>query len=298
MVLSLSSCVLNDNSNQVASEAKDQLPQTMKMYARSPESVQIADERVVYKNDSICIIHYIYTANNGFGRPVTNQMQYIYYSRNEKKYEAYSKIDKGDSAYINPQAYEKVKWNTFYENSPYEVGLTYRIILALNDFGHVVGDKNSTVSLPNPFGTGKWHMYVEKDDFGDETGERYLKLVGKGTCTNSASSDIPLTVTYIIDKKEQYMRIYTHYTGFEQKYLWIGTLKIKDSNGNVYDYMRAINHEGGKLTFDTSSKNSSLSASLKKEESISCNIYFHNSPDTYTWRFDFEGYNNAIKYLK
>ena len=55
-----------------------QMEQTMKELAKDPSSVQISDIKTMYANDSICILHFKFSAKNSFGAMRTSMYEYVY----------------------------------------------------------------------------------------------------------------------------------------------------------------------------------------------------------------------------
>ena len=65
-------------SNGVEKNAKQQMEQTMKELAKDPSSVQISDVKTMFANDSLCILHFKFSAKNGFGAMRTSLYEYVY----------------------------------------------------------------------------------------------------------------------------------------------------------------------------------------------------------------------------
>lgn len=66
------------SSGGVEKEAKQQMEKTMKELAKDPSSVQISDVKTMFSNDSLCILHFRFSAKNGFGALRTSKFEYIY----------------------------------------------------------------------------------------------------------------------------------------------------------------------------------------------------------------------------
>lgn len=78
--------------------AKQQMEATMKELAKDPSSVAISDTKTMFTNDSICILHFRFSAKNGFGAIQTSLCEYVYLideynTNNEKTYEAVINLD-------------------------------------------------------------------------------------------------------------------------------------------------------------------------------------------------------------
>ena len=72
------SILLTACSNGVEKDAKQQMEQTMKELAKDPSSVQISDTKTMFSNDSLCILHFKFSAKNGFGAMRTSLYEYVY----------------------------------------------------------------------------------------------------------------------------------------------------------------------------------------------------------------------------
>ena len=69
-VVALSSC------NPMERKAKRQMRETMKEFARNPESIRISNEKIVFSNDSMCTISFIGRGQNAFGGYNSSRMEY------------------------------------------------------------------------------------------------------------------------------------------------------------------------------------------------------------------------------
>lgn len=69
-VVAFSSC------NSMERKANRQLRDTMKEFARNPESIKISNEKIVFSNDSMCTISSIGRGQNAFGGYNSSRMEY------------------------------------------------------------------------------------------------------------------------------------------------------------------------------------------------------------------------------
>ena len=88
MVMALCAC-----TNSVEGDAKKQMEITMKELAKDPSSVIISDVKTMFSNDSLCILHFKFSAKNGFGAMRTSMYEYVYlvhnrFTDNEKRRES------------------------------------------------------------------------------------------------------------------------------------------------------------------------------------------------------------------
>lgn len=65
-------------SDSIKNKAKEQMEKTFKELAKDPSSVSFNNVKVMYDNDSICIIHLRLSAKNGFGAMGSNDYEYVY----------------------------------------------------------------------------------------------------------------------------------------------------------------------------------------------------------------------------
>lgn len=274
--------------------AEKQVQITIKELAKHPESVKLSDFSAVYKTDSLCILHFDFTAKNGLGNESTDLMEYIFYQNQGVIYESCSKAD-ADSIYLNPKALDKEKKGKIYESLDYDSAIAYRAALHLNDQGRVVGDPDSDVDIPVPTGTGHWELKGYKDDFDEETGEKYLLIKGKGHFSNSATTGSKMSAYLFVDRDGASLRL-IEYNSSVVKDDELCFLKIKDANGDVYTWLLS-NKKVGQMYVDSYYKED-LQKILNREGIVT----FHGEMGKYTkseysFKIDLTGYKNAKKYL-
>lgn len=98
LVLSIFVLALCACSNSVENDAKKQMELTMKELAKDPSSVKIFDVETMFSNDSLCILHFRFSAKNGFGAMRASLCEYIYivhgrFSDNETRRESVINLD-------------------------------------------------------------------------------------------------------------------------------------------------------------------------------------------------------------
>ena len=96
-------------SSGVESDARQQMEKTMKELAKDPTSVRITDVKTMFANDSLCILHFNFSAKNGFGVMRTNLHEYIYlvhdrHSNNETRRESVINLDDNDEKSVLDKA--------------------------------------------------------------------------------------------------------------------------------------------------------------------------------------------------
>ena len=65
-------------SNGLKNEAKKQMEKTFKELAKDPSSVSFNNVKVMFDNDSVCIIDLSVSAKNGFGAITSKEYEYVY----------------------------------------------------------------------------------------------------------------------------------------------------------------------------------------------------------------------------
>lgn len=98
-------------TNSVERDAKQQMEKTMKELAKDPSSAQITDVKTMFADDSLCILHFRFSAKNGFGAMRTTNQEYIYlvhnrFSENETRREMVTDLDDKDEKSVLDKAHE------------------------------------------------------------------------------------------------------------------------------------------------------------------------------------------------
>lgn len=93
-------------SNGVESDAKQQMEKTMKELAKDPSSAKISDVKTLFFNDSLCILHFNFSAKNGFGAMRTSLIEYVYlvqdrHSDKEIRRESVINLDKDEKSVLD-----------------------------------------------------------------------------------------------------------------------------------------------------------------------------------------------------
>ena len=292
-----------ESVTKIEKEAKESCSKMLMELAKDPTSVQLTNFRTVYQTDSVCILHLVFSAQNNLGVMVSDEMEYIYYVDNTQKYEVCVNLNEQDSIFLNEEELNKIKQYTFYYHLNYHDAIKHRVITQLNKKGRVVGHLNEPVNLSPLVNTGKWELKYYKNEFGEYTNEKYLTIEGVGTFSNSAATNSELTALLFVEKNSIALRL------IEYNYLvvknddWF-SMKIKDSNENIEYFNEMWNNSHGNIYFyDSKSFGYNYEKILKilqKEGIIRCNGRMSNeySSSTYTFSFDINGYNEALKYIK
>lgn len=104
LILLLCSC-----SSSIERDARAQMELTMKELAKDPSSMKIADVKTMFSNDSLCILHFRFSAKNGFGAMRTSLYEYVYLirqlsSKNETRLESVINLEDKDEKSVLDQA--------------------------------------------------------------------------------------------------------------------------------------------------------------------------------------------------
>ena len=287
---------------KIEKNAQEQCTKLFTELAKDPSSVKLSDFRTVYRTDSLCILHLVFTAKNGLGVETSDDMEYIYFiGENNNVYESYVDLSENDSIFMNEQALNAIKPYTFYKNLNYSNALKQRVIAQLNESGRVVGNPSAIVDLEPLVKTGKWTLKYYKDEFGEYGDEKYLVLRGNGVFSNSATTNSEMSAILFVDKDGVSMRL-IEYKSSVVKDDDSFDLKIKDANGEVTNYS-LYNSKSGYIYFTNSSYFGNNADKIRKlldqEGIIRCSgkMYDSYSSSSYTFTFDLSGYKAALTFL-
>ena len=288
-------------NNKFESLASDTMKATIREATKLPETLKLSNEKVVYCDDSLCIIHIDFSAKNLMGLDVNEKIEYVFVKSNGGYFEAYHSIDDEAPIYLSESDYQIIKENKIYEKLNYKEGLRYLSSKLVISEGRGVGNNLNKIIIPG--NTGAWEKMQFTNEFKEKTEKSYLVIDGNGFFSNSATyeSDLYALLFYQNDSSF-YLKLFEYgdnlvRDGGDYK------VKIKDSNGNVYvmewfnsrnsgiflsmedednDTMRKILEKGGTLTF-----------SVKE---IPSNRYV--TPSEYFFTLNTDGFIEAFKTLK
>lgn len=83
---------------------------------------------------------------------------------------------------------------------------------------------------------GIWEIGSYVDEFGEESGGKYVHATIEGTFSNSATTDSPLTVSFGVLEESIGFRLYEYSRGHIEKDLTRIYFKIKDSKGEIHHF--------------------------------------------------------------
>ena len=289
-------------SSKFESEAMEQAEKTFVGKASHPESVKITDKKVVYADDSLCIINFGASYNNVLGKPRSHQYEYVYLMSNGKQYEATNNIDDNEAAFVTPEKYEEVKKNTIFQKLNYTDGLRYLVVQNLNKNGNEVGNKDQKgkLKLPMPCGIGVWELYAYKDEFGDEGAAKYIQLTCDGSFSDSANTDTETLAYFTIDGYSNYSFFLFIYKDLPRKDDKIYDFKVKDNSGNIYEFSLRNNKETGRITSDSSIYKETIKTILSNGGKVSVLVkerINYMTPTSYRFTMDLTGLEKAMELL-
>lgn len=287
---------------KIEKAAQEQCTKLFTELAKDPASVKLTDFRTVYRTDSICILHLVFTAKNGLGMETSDDMEYIYFIGDDNNiYESYVDLSENDSIYLNEAELNNIKKLTFYSNLDYADAMKHRVISQLNEEGRVVGKPEAAVDLKPLVNTGKWTLKYYKDEFGEYSNDKYLVLTGSGVFSNSATTNSEMSAILFVDKENISLRL-IEYRSSVVKDDDSFDMKVKDCNGEITKFS-LYNTKSGYIYFSNSSyfgnNYDKIKKVLDKEGVIRCSGTMYNSysSSSYTFSFDLTGYKEALSFL-
>lgn len=284
-----------NKADELNNEAKAAASQFFHEIAKDPSSVQLSNVNTVFSSDSLCILHLVFKAKNGLGIESSDKMEYVYIVSGEEKYEAYQGMD-ADSIYQDNATFEKTKEGSIYEELSYEDAMYYRAAILTNSRGRSVGDKagDKDVAIPIPTGTGFWEICAYRDEFGDTTSEKYLRIGGKGYFSNSATTGSRMTAYLFVDQNSFNFR-FIEYDSHVVKDDETCYMKIKDSDGDVHEFT-LFNSKNGQMT--SSYSDYKIREILKKGGVITVSAEMGKySKSQYLFKMDVTGYDKAYEFI-
>lgn len=297
--LSIISC---SNSSKLEKAAKAQMEATFTEIAKDPSSVKLTNPTTVYCDDSLCIIHVDFAAKNGIGTEVKHRFEYIYINSLGKSYESYQQIsDEEGGVFTQPEKYEKNKKGTIYEELSYELGLRYLAIMHVNASGREAGVRDGdSFRIPVPTGTGGWDLKSYKDEFGEESSDKYLVLTGTGVFSNSATTNSEMTAFLFVDKDYDFSFKLIEYNSMVVKSRDSYEFRIKDSEGEIHEMRLYNSRESGQMSAFVI-YNSEMRSILEKGGIITVSVKelnnYYTTSDTYLFKMDVDGFQEAMAHL-
>lgn len=294
-------CIGCSKSDKTRNAAEEQLQKSVTEWAKNPASAKAENVNTVYSTDSIAVLHLDLTAKNGFGNPITQHMQYVYIALGDSIYDGLLELGTED-VYQDIETWKKTKGGTFYENLDYDTSMKFRAISFVNDYGRRVGEKFgiNQPNIPVPTKTGKWKIKSGSDKFGDATSHKGLFIMGKGTFSNMITTGSEAFAVIFVSNNMVTLGILEYCTQAVKKKGETYKVTIKDSKGVEYPTMKFLNMgERGAIVPLDYQNDILLFDILKKGGTVSFNVVSDDfNPSTYNFKFNVDGYLEALKYIK
>ena len=300
LLLVISSC--STPSSMIEKAAQTQAQATLTEIAKDPTSVKFDNIQTKFLNDSLCILQMNWTAKNGLGHEVTDQIEYYYIGAKGKFYEAYQEFTGDGVLFCTEEQYDKQKKGKIYESLSYSDGLRYLVALFTNSSGREAGNsEGSPFVIDVPTGTGQWDLKAYTDEFGEEGNEKYLTLRGTGSFSNSATTGSNMSAILFVEKGGDFSFRLIEYSSSIVKSDDSYSYHIKDSEGNLYEMTLYNSYSSGQMTTWKPADVTKMSTILNKGGVFTVavrELNAYGTPDTYLFKMDATGFANAIKYLQ
>ena len=154
--------------------------------------------------------------------------------------------------------------------------------------------------------TGSWELSDVADEFGDFTGEKCLRLMGKGTYSSELENNEQLTaIMFVYQDYTIKMRLLKK--GAKLVDDFSGHIKIKDGDGNLHEISFTNDdlgqilpfwdkknelHGEGKMEFRKIIQKEGVMSAIAEERG-----FMNINKTTYHFKFNLNGFNNAMRYL-
>ena len=251
--------------------------------------------KTVFTSKNLCIIN---AEINGIKE--LNKVEYLFLKFDGKEYEAFHDLN-DDSIFVSEPIFNKISKGTIYENQDYATAILFRSVRYMNSNGREVGNHNKDFFINSPLKTGLWEIGDIADEFGDITGGKCLRIIGKGTYSSDYESDVRLIALLFIYKNGLVnMQLYK-----DKKLIdgISGNIKIKDGEGDVHEiHFRSDqfgqiepSSDADKVEFgDIIEKEGMLSAIAKESKFLN----FAYSNKTYNFKFNLDGFKKAMNFIR
>ena len=257
--------------------------------------------RIMFENDSLCIIHANYLVNEKHN----NMMEYVYLEYKNQIYEAYQIPSlMNDSVYMSEQEFERFKSGKLFERFSYNDYLYYKCIMLINTHGRQVENKKADVKIPVPISTGLWELCNSTDEFGDETKTNYLMMEGIASLTtNATTSGMDLHLNMIVNKDRFMFKVFEpdgkRLIGEENRPTMV---KIKGADGTIQEFEFVWKGDGNVYINDEKNADevmNSFNDIMNKGGVVSFVMIVDGSLlKTYKFKLDVSGYKEALDYVK
>lgn len=228
-------CMFSCNkAREVQKAAIDQLHITVKTLVENPGNIALEDGKTVYKDDSLCIIHFLLNDSTYKDNISSRAMEYVYLLHDGKAYEGILE-KKAYQVYIQKEKFDEERQNTPYQYLTYEEAIRYKAATFINGRGMAVGDATglAEIDIPVPSKTGNWEVQHYREMDGTFKNARYIMLLSRGFYSTPRSGSHSL------------MTIITHEDGTDIN------LKLIEDNSrpvlNLAQYDCTVKDQNGKM---------------------------------------------------
>lgn len=295
LLLSLSLSFLSCNNIQQSEIEKLAIEAFKKSVLENSKDVTFDNIKTVFTSKNLCIINADIS-----GVKDLNKVEYLFLTVDGKDYEAFHDLN-DDSIFVSESTFNKISKGTIYENQDYATAILFRSVRFINAFGREVGNHNIDFIINSPLKTGLWEICDMADEFGDITGRKCLRIIGKGTYSSDYESDIRLIAFLFINENGNVsLRLSKDNKIIDD---FSGDIKIKDGEGVVHEIHFSSDRLGqiepsnkvGKIEFGDIIEKEGLLSAIAKESTF---FNFAYSNKTYNFKFNLDGLKNAMKLLK
>lgn len=302
MSFALVSCVETEKT-QIEKQAIETFKSSFITLGEDGKNAQFENVKTVFTAKNICILN---ADISGVER--INKVEYIFLTLDGKNYEAFQDLN-DDSVFVSESTFNKICRGTIYENVDYATAILFRSVVYINSNGREVGNHNTDFFINSPLKTGLWELCGTADEFGDLTGGKCLRLVGKGTYSTEYENDEKLVALLFV-----YNNGFANFTLIKDGSRIVddfgGHIKIKDGEGEVHDIYFTDRKSGvilpfwdkkdelhgeGKLEFrELLDKEGVLSALAD----VGGGLFSSSSKCTYKFKFNLGGFKKAMSILQ
>ena len=232
-----------DRSREVQKAAIEQLHQTVREMVENVNRISLTEGKTVYKDDSLCIIHFTLNDSVAPDNVSSNKMEYVYMLSGGKAYEGIQLV-KDYMVFIPDYDFNEEKMETIYQNLTYEQALRYKAAVFVNGRGRQVDDKRAEFNIPVPTETGNWEIHYYKENGELNKDSRFMSVLGRGTFSTNGHNIQEMMAILSADNNnfftvkliENNVRVVRGVDAYD--------CTITDSKGNTHQLTLANNYYG------------------------------------------------------
>lgn len=281
--------------NTLKSEIEKQAIETFKMsYAKEIKDAEFESFKTVFFTQNLCILH---VEDNSVNAP--KKYEYLFFTQDGSNYEALQDLSQ-DSIFVSENTLKKISKGKIYENLDYEKATFFRAASYINTFGREVGNHNTDFTLRIPMKTGLWEICDVVDEFSDKVSSNCLRLIGKGTFSNSIVTNEKLIALLFVDENYNCSLQLVEYENGVVKDFG-GTIKIKDGEGDVHEIYFSKSSAGDIEPTSIATK-MEFKMIIEKEGELSAiantSGWLLSEKKSYKFKFNLDGFKKAMNYIR